>query len=129
MRHFIGILLVAAVVAIPALASADPRAPGSIEAYDFGFNNPATGGSVVTINAGETVSFSYPEGNNAHNVVFDDGQPATCTPSLPDVPSPSGWTASCRFNTPGTYAFVCGAHAFMTGTVVVEAAAAGNAAQ
>ena len=29
--------------------------------------------------------------------------------------------ASCRFNTPGTYAFVCQAHSFMTGSVVVQA--------
>ena len=29
------------------------------------------------------------------------------------------WAGSCRFDTAGTYAFHCGAHGFMTGTVVV----------
>ena len=36
-------------------------------------------------------------------------------PPLPPFPTPSDWAGSCRFNTPGTYAFFCRAHAFMTG--------------
>ena len=87
MRRFItGIVLAATLVAIPALASADPQAPGTIQAYDFGFTNPATSDSTVTINAGETVSFSYPNGNNSHNVVFEAGEPDSCTPALPADP-------------------------------------------
>ena len=54
--------LAAAAVAIPALAQGAPeRAPGTIRAVDFGFENPATGDNTVTINAGETVTFTYPE--------------------------------------------------------------------
>jgi plastocyanin len=36
---------------------------------------------------------------------------------------------SFTFATPGTYEYFCSLHPHMTGTVVVEAAAAGNAAQ
>ncbi len=92
---------VVAAVGVPALASGAPqRAPGTINAYDFGFNNPATGDSTVTINAGETVSFSYPTGGNAHNVDFDDVAPTSCTqtagddigpvPPLPGFPDSAG---------------------------------------
>ena len=57
-------------LAIPALASGEARAPGTIEAYDFGFRNTAGGGSSVTISAGETVTFNYPSGCGDHNVAF-----------------------------------------------------------
>jgi plastocyanin len=90
---------------------------------DFGFQNPATGGNTVTILAGETVSFSYPEGRNYHNVVFADVRPSSCTPELPDAPSEAGWQSTCRFDAPGTYAFVCGAHPDVTGAVVVTGTA------
>ena len=114
----------AAVICIPAFAHGDPaRAPGSIVAYDFGFENPAGGGSSVTINRGETVTFSYPSGGNFHNVVFDSGGPSACNPALPQFPQGVGWTATCTFNTAGSYDFVCAAHGNMTGTVEVLASA------
>ena len=82
---------VAIAAAIPALAQGDPgQAPGAIRAYDFGFENPETGESSVTINPGETVTFSYPTGGNFHNVVFDAVQPTSCTqtagPNMGPVP-------------------------------------------
>jgi plastocyanin len=113
------LVLAALAVAIPALASAKPRAPGAIVAADYAFTNPAGDGSSVTIAAGETVSFSYPAGANFHNVVFGGSGPTACTPPLPEFPAEPGWQGVCRFNAPGTYEFVCGAHDFMTGTVVV----------
>src|SRR4051794_6137756 len=122
-------------IGVPAIASASGEpgsgataAPGQIQAFDFGFNNPATDDSTVTINAGETVTFSYPSGGNFHNVDFSTA-PTSCTqtsganvgpvPPLPGFPSPQGWAGTCRFNTPGTYEFFCDAHNFMTGTVTV----------
>src|SRR4051794_39514443 len=123
----------AAAVALPALASGDTgRAPASIVAVDYAFQTADGGQGAVTINAGETVTFSYPAGSNFHNVVFTGDAPTSCTqisgtnlggvPPLPALPHPPGWSGRCRFDVPGTYAFVCDAHGFMEGTVTVEAA-------
>src|SRR5690606_13793436 len=95
-------------VAVPAFASGESKAPGVIHAVDFDFVNPETGENDVAINAGETVTFAYPDGGNVHNVEFLTIEPTSCTPALPEFPQPSGWSSVCRFDTPGTYAFVCG---------------------
>ena len=120
MTRWIGLLAAAAVVvAIPAFAYGQPeRAPGSIVAVDFSFQNPADGAPLVTINPGETVTFSYPAGSNFHNVRFTKEQPTSCTltaggagpvPPLPAIPSATGWSGTCTFNAEGTYEFVCDA--------------------
>ena len=47
------------------------------------------------------------------------------------TPTPAArapWTASCRFDTPGSYAFVCQVHANMRATVVVAPDSAGSSA-
>jgi hypothetical protein len=36
------------------------------------------------------------------------------------VPEALGWSWTCRFDTPGTYLFVCDNHNYMKGTIVVE---------
>ncbi len=105
--------------------------PGIINAFDFGFENPATQTNTVTIVAGESVTFAYPTGASAHNVDFDAAQPTACmqtagrdfgaVPPLPGAPDVQGWTGTCRFDTPETYTFVCDAHAFETGTIIVVA--------
>jgi plastocyanin len=107
-----------------------PPPTATINAFDFGFDNPATHTNSVTITAGESVVFAYPTGGNAHNVDFSDAQPSACSqpagpnsgavPPLPSLPGAQGWTGTCRFDTPGTYAFTCDAHAFETGTIIVR---------
>jgi plastocyanin len=114
-----------------ALTSPPPPPPtATINAFDFGFDNPATHTNSVTIAAGDSVVFAYPTGGNAHNVDFSDAQPSACTqtagtgsgpvPPLPAVPGGQGWIGMCRFDTPGTYTFTCDAHAFETGTIIVQ---------
>jgi plastocyanin len=108
-----------------------PPPAAIINAFDFGFENPSTHENTVTIVAGQSVVFAYPTGANAHNVDFDTVQPTSCTqtsgrvfgavPPLPGSPDGQGWTGTCRFDTPGTFTFVCDAHAFETGTIVVVA--------
>jgi len=114
--------------ALPAPPPPPPTA--TINAFDFGFENPATHANSVTITAGESVVFAYPTGGNSHNVDFTEALPTSCmqtagansgpVPPLPAAPSSPGWTGTCRFDTPGTYVFVCTAHGFETGTVIVQ---------
>jgi plastocyanin len=117
MRKVLIVGLAAVAAASPALAAGGG---GSFKAVDNEWL--ANGGAEheLTIAPGETVTFSYPSGNSFHFVKFEDPQPATCTGIEPDDPSP-GWTGSCRFDAPGTYRFVCGIHAEMTGRVIVPA--------
>lgn len=87
----------------------------------------------VTIKVGERVTFAYPAGSTVHDVSFrTDPKPGTCvktqgtpaetntTPPLPDYVQGPGWEGYCQFDAPGTYTFVCDAHAEMTGKVIVE---------
>jgi hypothetical protein len=88
-------LVCAAIVVIPAFAYGDSEPPltGSIQAYDIGFENPATHEPTVTIAAGGTVTFSYPSGGNSHNIDFFDKQPASCTQT---AGSDEGSVRRCR---------------------------------
>ena len=54
-------------------------------------------------------------------MVFEGTEPSSCSGIQPANPGP-GWKGSCRFDDPGTYRFVCGVHAGMTGRVIVRAA-------
>jgi plastocyanin len=128
--RWIGFAIAAAtIIAVPAFAlGQEGRAPGSIVAIDYAFENPADGNPLVTINPGETVTFSYPSGSSFHNVQFTGRAPSSCTltgggsgsvPPLPPAPTGQGWSGSCTFTAEGTYEFVCGAHRDMTGAVLV----------
>ena len=76
--------------------------------------------AAVTINQGETVTWTNSGGN--HNVSFDGG-----TFTDPPAPSSSSWTVSRRFDTPGTFHYVCVQHApDMDGTVTVIATQTGG---
>jgi plastocyanin len=119
---------VAFAVATVAPVGAAPPQTASFTAVDYAWEAPG-GGNVATIAAGGTVTFGYPSGGSAHNVNFSGSSPTSCTqtagpdsgavPPLPAVPTGEGWGGTCRFDAPGTYAFVCGLHSSMTGTVDV----------
>jgi plastocyanin len=114
---------------VPQTPPPPPPGGATINAFDFGFEDPTTHTNTVTIVAGQSVVFAYPAGASAHNVDFDEALPTSCTqtggpnlgpvPPLPALPNGPGWTGTCRFNTPGTFTFMCDAHAFETGTVIV----------
>jgi plastocyanin len=94
---------------------------GSFTAVDYAWRANGSEATTLTIAPGESVTFGYPAGADFHNVQFTGPQP-TCE-GLTPYPRPKGWTGECTFAAAGTYAFVCGAHAAMKGTVVVAAPA------
>jgi plastocyanin len=130
----------AALVGLPALARAqgDPPASGDFQAVDdagtmtSAWRANGTDATTLTIATGGTVTFHYDTGSpstNKHNVVWGDDlnnpqqQPAYAScPSTPDryAPQRAPWSGSCTFSAPGTYAFHCIVHPYMTGTVVVQ---------
>jgi hypothetical protein len=121
---------------LPATARADvPPLSASYTAADIAGNNHqwyVTGTTTTTSTIATTgvVTFNYPVGTPAthHDVNFTGTLKPTCqiagttsTPpyTVPNPPQVAPWTASCRFDTPGTYPFMCQVHRSMTGTVNV----------
>ncbi len=94
-------------------ASPDP-AGGRVAAADFAFT-PAT----VTIAAGASVTWSARKDPEQHTVT-----PEVAGSFEGSGPLFAGDDFTVRFDAPGTFPYACSFHPFMTGTVVVEAAAA-----
>jgi plastocyanin len=78
--------------------------------------NPPT----VEIATGESVTWDFTGSVQAHNVAAVDGPDEDATWTGQIVPFKTSGTASRQFNFPGTYTYLCQAHAGMNGTVVVE---------
>jgi amicyanin len=90
-------------------AGAAPAGPAEAAAIaDFAFDPPR-----LTVAAGTTVTWTNRDAV-PHTVAFDDMGLADSPPLELDD------TFSVTFATPGTYAYHCGPHPDMTGTVVVE---------
>lgn len=114
----------------PAAVGASAPSTAAVTAVDFDWSMPGATDYTATIAQGGSVSFSYPAGVSIHNVDFTGGGPTACTQTagstigpvspLPATPEAPGWSGTCRFDTPGTYLFVCDNHNYMKGTIVVE---------
>jgi len=114
----------------PAAVGAPAPSSAAVTAVDWDWSMPGATDYTDTIAAGGTVTFSYPAGVAIHNVDFTGGGPTVCTQTagsavgpvspLPAAPEGPGWSGTCRFDTPGTYQFVCDNHNYMKGTIVVE---------
>jgi plastocyanin len=98
------LLAVAAVAALPGLGAAD----ATVTARDFLFE-PAS----VQIATGESVTLDNAQG--FHSFEFADEE----RPAGGAADSDPVWPLSKTFGTAGTYAFRCGVHPDMTGTVTV----------
>jgi YVTN family beta-propeller protein len=73
----------------------------------------AFGPQAITVKAGEAITWSNDDGS-PHTVTFRDGSPGANSLS-------PGETFSRMFDKPGTYAYFCSFHPYMTGSVVVQA--------
>jgi plastocyanin len=134
----------ACAAAWPAAASAAPPLSADYTATDVTSINhqwyvAGTTLTTSTIAAHGVVNFMYPAGSSRHDVIFAAAgpRPTACTPALttvaqgayvpPTGPTAPGWSASCTFDTPGTYTFACQLHPTMRGTIVVSEADSGEA--
>src|SRR5262245_47336062 len=112
----------AVALAMPAVA-----AESDVQIGSFKFA-PAT----VTVQQGDTVTWSWAGPDVNHTVSSDPGQadsfeshPTTATNQV--AGPPQGGTFSHTFNTPGAFTYFCRVHPSMTGKVVVNAAPPGHA--
>jgi plastocyanin len=122
-RHirFAAALAVAAFAVAATLPAASARAAETEVKIEVKIDNFAFAPQRIVVQAGTTVTWT-----NA------DDAPHTIVSTTKLFKSSALDTAdkfSFTFATPGTYEYFCSLHPHMTGTVVVEAAAAGNAAQ
>ena len=113
-------LLAASITAavLPALAYGKAPADGEFKAVDTNEWLANGGpGHELTIQPGQTVTFTYPAGGTSfHTLTWDDARP-TCQGVGENLPP--GTTGTCTFANAGTYAFRCTIHPGMTGRVVV----------
>jgi plastocyanin len=120
MGKLIGATIVAWAIALgaPAVAS---ESDVQIGAFKFA---PAT----VTVDQGDTVTWSWAGPDTNHTVTSDPGQ-GDSFDSHDGIPAsqvggpPAGGTYSHTFNTPGSFTYFCRVHTSMKGRVVVNQAA------
>jgi LPXTG-motif cell wall-anchored protein len=83
-----------------------------------GIKDFAFGPSSVTVNVGDTVTWSN-SGPTGHSATANDG-------SFDTGILPKGKSGSHTFSKAGTFSYICKPHPFMKGTVIVKAASAGG---
>jgi plastocyanin len=110
-----------------AVALGVPAAPAL--AADVTISNFSFDPTPVTIAQGETVTWHW-AGPDTNHSVTSDPKLADSFDSDPDRPPTAadhvpGDTFDHRFDTPGTFTYVCKVHSFMTGKVVVQAPGGG----
>ncbi|WP_370063181.1 cupredoxin family copper-binding protein [Mycobacterium sp. MAA66] len=86
-------------------------APAPAGANAVNIDNFAFAPATLTVPVGATVTWTNHD-EEPHNVVAEGGQFRSPTMG-------SGATFTYTFSTPGTFAYVCGIHPMMHGTVVV----------
>jgi plastocyanin len=107
-----GVFVAGAIVLTTMWAQADhtpvaaASAPGAVVIADFAFADQAT-----TVTAGSTVTWTNTDAF-AHSVIGADG-------SFTSEPLATGDAFAHTFDAPGTFAYICGIHPSMTGSVVV----------
>jgi amicyanin len=107
-RPTLGLASLLAVVGALTLASVALAADASVSIRDFAFQ-PAT----VTVRVGDTVTWTNRD-DVIHTVQWSSG------PESPDLEN--GESYSRTFTSAGVFAYICGPHPFMTGSVRVLAA-------
>jgi plastocyanin len=114
---WVAIALAAAVLAAGAPASQGaPAADAKVQIDQYAFLPQR-----ITVKPGTPVTWTNDD-DDSHTV-------ASSSKLFKSKALDTGDKFSFTFTTPGTYAYVCSVHPYMTGAVVVEAASGSNAAQ
>jgi len=93
---------------VPAASAPPAGATAAIRIAGFAFGPPA-----LTVAAGSTVTWTNDD-DAPHTVAWDDGTAASGSLAKGGAPY------SRTFDTPGTFAYACGIHPAMKGSVTVE---------
>lgn len=121
----IAIVAVASPLTRPSSAEAATK---SVTVANFSFTDVASSTTTTTINAGDSVTWTWAAtGGIPHNVCSGNSCVAPTTPANTTDPWTSGALAASphsytrQFNTGGTYKYECEQHNTMVGTIVVQA--------
>ena len=112
---------IALAAAVFAAAAALPAAPAQAADTEILIDQFTFTPQRFTVKAGTTVTWTNDD-DDSHTV-------ASSSKLFKSKALDTGDKFSFTFTTPGTYAYICSVHPYMTGAVVVEAAAASDAAQ
>lgn len=96
-------------MSMPATTGSTAQAPVSANAVTI--DNFAFAPAAITVKVGTTVTWTNKD-QDAHTVTAQDR-------SFSSAPLNTGATYQFTFTKPGTYAYLCTIHPFMTATVVV----------
>jgi plastocyanin len=110
-RHLVALAGAALAALVLGSAPAVLAADADVAVANFAFDPQS-----VTVNVGDSVTWTNGDAE-AHTATGDGG-------SFDTGSIAGGASASVTFDTAGTFAYICSIHPTMTGTVVVEAAAA-----
>ena len=116
MRRILSVYVVAALATTACFSGtptpAEPAASKSATVQASGTANVFSP-QITTISPGGTVTWSF--STRTHNVTF------ISTPGAPtNISNSTNTSVSRDFTTPGTYAYACGLHPGMIGTIVVK---------
>jgi plastocyanin len=115
-------MCVVTALAVAALAAGAPASQGAPAAdAEVQIDQYAFLPQRITVKPGTTVTWTNDD-DDSHTV-------ASSSKLFKSKALDTGDKFSFTFTTPGTYAYICSVHPYMTGAVVVEAASGSNAAQ
>ena len=74
-RKLLIAVMAVCVVTGPSLAFSQAQSAGSFTAYDEGWRSSGPTEHKLTVKPGDSVTFSYPTGQEAHNVLWEGAKP------------------------------------------------------
>ncbi len=123
-RHLIAGMVLAVLAAGLAHGGRDAQAAGAtVTVANFSFTDGASGTSVTTIQAGDTVTWTWADTGAVPHTSTSTSVPGGASTWDSGAHASPFTYGPVTYSVPGTYAYVCSVHpTSMTGTIVVQAA-------